>query len=536
MAARMLTCCAEFVTSGRASSGLLKVSQRPDGQVRHVRRICGRGIRTIEASGTGILKHRVGHGALAAPYGRQHSDMFHAVRDSLRPFTLAGQCASSLAPTSSVDAGAQAGADSARPNVIQLLRARGLVDNVTSDELERLASTSSLCVYCGFDPTADSLHLGNLLGIIVLSWFQRCGHTAVALMGGATARIGDPSGKSTERPMMSDETIDANIQGIQRVLHRLLMLPHLPGTLPAGTPPPLFLNNLDWFGRMGMLEFLRDVGRYARVGTMMTKDSVRTRLESEQGISFTEFSYQLLQGYDFVHLRKHHGVNVQVGGSDQWGNIVAGTDLIGKLLRKEEDASDAFGLTFPLLLRSDGSKFGKSESGALWLSADKLSPYLFYQYLFKTPDADVIKFLKMLTFVDLDEIERIEAAMRGGAEAGYAANDAQKRLAEEVTRFVHGEEGLQQALKATEGLRPGSATQLDVKTLEAIAADVPSTVLPRTSIAGAPLVDIMTAIGLTKSKSEARKLVRGGGAYLNNEKVLHHAHRVLWRRGRSCTW
>jgi len=307
-------------------------------------------------------------------------------------------------------------------NVVQILKDRGLVQDTTGEGLEKLVGSKKVSVYCGFDPTAESLHLGNLLGIIVLSWFQRCGHTPVALVGGATGRVGDPSGKSTERPVMTDDVIERNVSGIGGILQKLLT---------AGEAEPKIVNNLDWYGGMGFLTFLRDVGKYARVGTMLSKDSVKTRLNSDTGISFTEFSYQLLQGYDFVHLLQNHGVNVQIGGSDQWGNITAGTELARKILGGEEgDGVECYGLTFPLLVDSTGKKFGKSEGGALWLRADMLSPYKFYQYLFATVDADVVKFLKMLTFLPMAEIAAMEAAMQ---EEGYMPNTAQRLLAEEAT-------------------------------------------------------------------------------------------------------
>lgn len=285
-------------------------------------------------------------------------------------------------------------------NVIEILRSRGLIQDITSPDLETVATKESIAVYCGFDPTADSLHLGNLLGIIVLSWFQRCGHTPVALLGGATGRVGDPSGiyssllfgiffffqyilkinsydiagKSAERPVLSEEAIEHNVSGIERILRRLLVVPQ-----GITAPEPLILNNLEWFGPMNLLTFLREIGKYARVGTMIAKDSVKKRMESETGISYTEFTYQLLQGYDFVHMKRHYNVRVQVGGSDQWGNIIAGTELMRKLGGEDEEQVDngassssnsnndeqCFGMTFPLLLKADGTKFGKSEDGAV---------------------------------------------------------------------------------------------------------------------------------------------------------------------------
>lgn len=386
-----------------------------------------------------------------------------------------------------------------------------MLESLTSDNLRSASSTSNstLKVYCGFDPTAESLHLGNLLGIIVLSWFQRCGHKAVALIGGATARIGDPSGKSLERPELDVDTLEKNTLGITNTLTRIFnMNMNLNNSI-------VVMNNYDWWKEFRLLDFLKQVGRYARVGTMIAKESVKKRLESEQGMSYTEFSYQLLQGYDFLYLFKNEGVNVQIGGSDQWGNITAGTELIRKILQPQ-DGAEAHGLTFPLLLKSDGTKFGKSEDGAIWLSPSFLSPYKFYQYFFSVPDADVIRFLRILTFLDLDEIDELEKEMK---RPGYVPNAAQRRLAEEVTRFVHGEDGLSEALKATEALRPGAETKLDWKTIEGIAEDVPSCSLAYDQVLNLSLVDLSVSAGLLESKSSARRLLKQGGLYLNNCRV-----------------
>ena len=405
-------------------------------------------------------------------------------------------------------------------DVVDVLKERGLLDACTNeDELREAAASGSLSVYCGFDPTADSLHLGNLLGIVVLAWFQRCGHTPVALLGGATGRVGDPSGKSAERPVLDDATINANTEGIKTILEDVLRNSAEMAAEDGVTDvkAAVVMNNLEWFGEMGFLEFLREIGKYARVGTMMAKDSVKTRLDSEQGMSFTEFSYQLLQGYDFCHLFKTHDVRVQVGGSDQWGNITAGTDLIRRILDKDQtEGKGAFGATFPLLLKENGQKFGKSEDGAVWLAASRLSPYKFYQYMVQSTDADVIRFMKMLTFVPLEEIDAMETAMKSD---DYVPNTAQKKLAEETTRFVHGAEGLRKALKATEGLRPGADTVLDAETLEALAEVIPTSELKLAEVLGQPVVDVMALAGLQKSKGEAKRLVKGGGARLNNVKV-----------------
>lgn len=388
-----------------------------------------------------------------------------------------------------------------------------MLESITSDNLRSLASSNekTLKVYCGFDPTAESLHLGNLLGIIVLSWFLRCGHQAVALIGGATARVGDPSGKSIERPELDIDTLENNILGISKTFSTIF-----------GSSNVVILNNYDWWKDFSFLDFLKQVGRFARIGTMIAKESVKKRLESEQGLSFTEFSYQLLQGYDFLYLFQNKGVNVQIGGSDQWGNITAGTELIRKILQPDSD-NEAYGLTFPLLLKSDGSKFGKSEDGAIWLSPSMLSPYKFYQYFFSVPDADVIRFLRILTFLDLEEIDELEKDMK---RPGYVPNTAQRRLAEEVTRFVHGEDGLNEAVKATEALRPGAETKLDWKTIEAIAEDVPSCSFAYDQVLNVSLVDLSVSAGLFESKSAARRLLKQGGVYLNNNRVDSESKRI----------
>lgn len=388
-----------------------------------------------------------------------------------------------------------------------------MLESITSDNLRSLASSNekTLKVYCGFDPTAESLHLGNLLGIIVLSWFLRCGHQAVALIGGATARVGDPSGKSIERPELDIDTLEKNILGIRKTFSTIF-----------GSSNVVILNNYDWWKDFSFLDFLKQVGRFARIGTMIAKESVKKRLESEQGLSFTEFSYQLLQGYDFLYLFQNKGVNVQIGGSDQWGNITAGTELIRKILQPDSD-NEAYGLTFPLLLKSDGSKFGKSEDGAIWLSPSMLSPYKFYQYFFSVPDADVIRFLRILTFLGLEEIDELEKDMK---RPGYVPNTAQQRLAEEVTRFVHGEDGLNEAVKATEALRPGAETKLDWKTIEAIAEDVPSCSLAYDQVLNVSLVDLSVSAGLFESKSAARRLLKQGGVYLNNNRVDSESKRI----------
>jgi len=396
--------------------------------------------------------------------------------------------------------------DGKETNIFKVLRDRGLLDACTNEALVDETSLLPVRVYCGFDPTADSLHIGNLLGIIVLSWFQKYGHTPVALIGGATGRVGDPSGKSSERPMLDDATIDSNSQAIERTIRSILSNKVWQGE------SLIVVNNLEWYSRMSFLEFLRDVGKFSRMGTMLAKDSVKSRLASEGGISFTEFSYQLLQGYDFVHLFRHHGVSVQVGGSDQWGNITAGTDLIRRL----EPAATVSGMTFPLLLKSDGTKFGKSEQGAIWLSAGRLSPYKFYQYFLGVDDADVIRLLRMLTFLPLSEISELEREMNT---TEYVVNTAQRRLAEEMTRYVHGVQGLSEAQAATNILKPGLETELDATALRTMVGLVPSAELPLEEVVGQSLVQLVVKVGLQPSKGATKRLIQGGGLRMNNNKI-----------------
>jgi tyrosyl-tRNA synthetase len=389
-------------------------------------------------------------------------------------------------------------------NIIEHLEKRGFIDQITSLELKKRAN-SPLKVYVGFDPTADSLHLGNLVGIIALCWFQKFGHTPVAIIGGATARIGDPSGKSIERPFLEDEIIENNAKAITQFLTKILRS-------KSSSIHPLILNNNDWYKSFPLIDFLRDVGKFFRLSSMLSKESVKLRLETEEGMSFTEFSYQTLQGYDFYHLYANYGVELQLGGSDQWGNITAGIEFTRKKTSKT-----IFGLTFPLITRSDGKKFGKSESGAIWLDENKLSPYQFYQYLFNMPDADVISLLKRLTFLDLKEIEDIEKFMLS---SDYEPNFAQKRLAEEVTLFVHGKEGLEIAQKVTRGAAPGMDSKLDSVILKEIANDMPNVELSFSEVVGMTFADVAVRAGLTTSKGEANRLINNGGAYLNNEKIL----------------
>ncbi len=388
-------------------------------------------------------------------------------------------------------------------NIVDILQSRGLVDSITHEEL-KTAANKPMKVYCGFDPTGDSLHVGNMVAIMGLAWFQRAGHQPVALVGGATGMIGDPSGKQYERALLDEETLRKNQMGIQKNLETILLA-------DPTLVPPLFLNNYDWFKDFSFLTFLRDVGKHFRVGTMMAKDSVKARMESEEGMSFTEFSYQLLQGYDFYHLHANHGVQVQIGGSDQWGNITAGIEYTRKVTGKQ-----VYGLTMPLLTRSDGQKFGKSEQGAIWMSPDKLSPFEFFQYLVRIADADVIRLLKMLTFIDLGTIRELEHQM---SQPGYVPNTAQRLLAEAITNLVHGQEGVKKALQATLSMMPGKVVELTGDAIREFIKDVPNASLAKSEVSGVKLIDAVVKAGFSASKGDVRRLIRNGGVWLNNAKI-----------------
>ncbi len=395
-------------------------------------------------------------------------------------------------------------------NIICTLESRGFIDAVTSENIQEVTN-KPVKVYVGFDPTSDSLHLGNFMGIMALSWFQKFGHTPIAIVGGATGMIGDPSGRSAERNLLDSEAIEKNLVGIERSLKSIL-------DFSDPKTKPLVLNNHDWYADFNLIDFLRDVGKHFRMGGMLGKDAVKSRLETADGMSFTEFSYQLLQSYDFLHLYDKYGVMLQMGGSDQWGNITAGTELVRKM-RGEV----VYGLTFPLLTRSDGKKFGKSEGGAIWLNADKLSHYDFYQYLYRIPDKDVIKLLTLLTFLELEEIKEIEMEMQ---ERHYIPHTAQRRLAEEVTLLVHGKEGLESALSVTQAAKPGAKTLLDLPTFESLAHEIPTKEILLEEVIGSSILDLLMKTEILPSKSEGRRLLAGGGVYLNNEKVIDEKMKI----------
>ncbi len=383
---------------------------------------------------------------------------------------------------------------------------RGVIHQVTDPHhLPRWLATGSRTLYAGIDPTADSLHVGHLMAVMLLRRFQRRGHRPIALLGGATGMIGDPSGKSQERNLLDVDTLRANIAGMETQLRALL-------DFDSSTAPAVLVNNYDWMSRFGVLDFLREVGKHAPVSVMLAKESVKDRLErGEEGISYTEFSYMLLQAYDFAYLHEHFGCELQVGGSDQWGNITAGIDLARRLR-----GAKLYGLTCPLLTRADGAKMGKSERGAVWLSPERTSPYQFYQYWINVDDADAGTCLRYLTELDSEEIESLD---RSRAEEPHLRN-SQRRLAEELTRLIHGDAGHSAALRATEVFFGAEIVHLDDRELAEIFADVPSKSLRRGRLenGGLPLVDALVESGLAKGKGDARRTIEQGGAYVNNRR------------------
>lgn len=389
--------------------------------------------------------------------------------------------------------------------LIDELRWRGLIHQTTDETgLAKLLNSGQQTVYIGFDPTASSLHVGGLMQLMMLRRFQKAGHRPIALVGGATGMIGDPSGKSEERNLLSADDLQRNVEGVAEQMRRFLDF--------ETKDSALLLNNFDWMKGYSYLEFLRDVGKNFPIGQMMGKESVRSRLESEVGLSYTEFSYMLLQAYDFVHLAKSHNCLIQAGGSDQWGNITAGIDLGRRMIGKQ-----LFGLTAPLLTTSDGRKMGKTESGAIWLDAERTSPYVFFQYWRNVADSDVMRCLAYLTEIDRQEYD----SLKQQTETDPGACAAQKRLAEFMTRLVHGNDGLQSANRASEILFGGEIDRLSDKQLVEIFADVPSREASRQSLAGEGwwIVEALRESGLSASSGEARRAISDGGVYVNNRRV-----------------
>ena len=384
-------------------------------------------------------------------------------------------------------------------SVIKDLQSRGLIAQTTDIEaLDALLNEQKISLYCGFDPTADSLHIGHLLPVLALRRFQQAGHTPIALVGGATGMIGDPSFKATERSLNSAETVAGWVESIRNQLKPFLSF--------EGENAAIMANNADWFGSMNCLDFLRDIGKHFSVNAMLNKESVKQRIERDDvGISFTEFAYSLLQGYDFAELNKRHGAVLEIGGSDQWGNITAGIDLTRRLHQKQ-----VFGLTLPLVTKSDGTKFGKTEGGAVWLNAKKTSPYQFYQFWLKVADADVYKFLKYFTFLSIEEIDTIEAKDK----ASGTKPEAQRILAEEMTRLIHGEEALAAAQRISESLFAEDQSHLTESDFEQLALDGLPTFEVSESL---NVVETLVKTGLASSNKEARGFVNSKAVLLNGK-------------------
>ncbi len=393
-------------------------------------------------------------------------------------------------------------------NLIEELNWRGMVQDImpgTEEQLNREITTG----YIGFDPTADSLHIGNLVPIILLIHLQKCGHKPIALVGGATGMVGDPSGKSEERNFLSEDMLNHNTARVKAQLEKYL---NFDPTIPNAAE---LVNNYDWFRHIGFLDFIRDTGKYITVNYMMGKDSVRKRLEGDSGMSFTEFTYQLVQGYDFYWLHKNKDCKLQMGGSDQWGNIVTGTELIRK-----KGGGDAFAFTCPLITKADGGKFGKSEKGNVWLDAAKTSPYQFYQFWLNAADADAVKYIKIFTFLPKEEIDALIAQHTGNEHQRLL----QKRLAEEITCFVHSRSDYEFAVKAS-GILFNNDTaeilrQLNEEQLLQVLEGVPTVDFSKTTIHnGVDVVSFLTGTKIFSSKGEARKMIQGGGVNINKIKV-----------------
>jgi len=382
--------------------------------------------------------------------------------------------------------------------LIEDLKWRGLIYQQTDETgIENLLNKEQVTLYCGADPTADSLHIGHLLPFFTLRRFQEHGHRPLVLIGGGTGMIGDPSGKSEERKLQTEDQVELNVQGISEQMHKIFEF----GTDKGAK----LVNNKDWLGQISLIDFLRDYGKHVGVNYMLGKDSIQTRLE--HGISFTEFTYTILQAIDFGHLNKTYNCRIQVGGSDQWGNITSGIEL----MRRMYGETEAFGLTIPLVVKSDGKKFGKTEGGAIWLDADKTSPYEFYQFWINTTDADVIKFLKYFTFLSKEAIDTLETSLN---EAPHL-REAQKALAENVTRFIHGQAALDDAIRISQALFSGDLKSLSARELKEGFKDVPQVELDHQTT---NIVEAIVETGIASSKRQAREDVNNGAIYINGER------------------
>jgi len=396
-------------------------------------------------------------------------------------------------------------------NAFDELKWRGLIfDHI--EGVPELLAKEKVTVYNGFDPTADSLHVGHTVPLIAMARLQRFGHTPIAVAGGGTGMIGDPSGKSAERNLLTREQIEYNVECIKKQLAHLL-------DFEVKSNPARLVNNADWLLPLKMVDFLRDTGKHFTVNYMLAKDSVKNRMERDEGLSFTEFSYMLLQSYDYLHLFDTFGCKLQTGGSDQWGNIVAGVELIRRV-RGEQ----AYAMVYNLLTKADGTKFGKTESGSVWLDPERTSPYRFYQFWLNTDDRDVIKNLKYFTFLDQDEIAALDASLAEHPEQ----REPHRALARDMTLRLHGETALARAEQAAQALFGGEISGLSTTEIADIFSDVPSCELPKSQLEGAglPVVDLLVTAGLAKSKGEARRGISEGGIYVNNRRVSDAAQMV----------
>jgi tyrosyl-tRNA synthetase len=391
-------------------------------------------------------------------------------------------------------------------NLIAELRWRGMIQDIMPGTEEQLQKEMT-SAYIGFDPTADSLHIGSLVPILLLAHLQKAGHKPIALVGGATGMVGDPSGKSEERNLLDEETLRHNQEGVKKQLMQYLDFD------PAKANCAEMVNNFDWFKEISFLQFIRDVGKHITVNYMMSKDSVKKRLDGESGMSFTEFTYQLVQGYDFYWLYQHKNAKLQMGGSDQWGNIVTGTELI-----RRKAGGEAFAFTCPLITKADGGKFGKTEKGNIWLDPSKTTPYLFYQFWLNASDADAEKWIKIFTFLPKNEIDTLLERHHQNA----AARELQKTLAKEVTVFVHGDVGYQQAFETTKKTfenQSAPAENLSQHDLENMDGIVKFDFAADKINAGIDIVSFLAETGIFPSKGEARKTVQGGGVSINRNKI-----------------
>ncbi|RYG74934.1 tyrosine--tRNA ligase [Lentibacillus lipolyticus] len=414
-------------------------------------------------------------------------------------------------------------------DILQDLEKRGLIQQTTDQEgLEQHLRENQVTLYCGFDPTADSLHIGHLLPIIMLKRFQRAGHKPIALIGGGTGMIGDPSGRSAERSLNEASVVHDYSEKIKQQLGRLL-------DFDSGSNAARARNNHDWLGSMTVIDFLRDAGKHFGVNYMLGKESVSARIE--QGISYTEFSYMILQSLDFMKLYEQENCTLQIGGSDQWGNITAGMELIRRSRENEEDEVNVFGLTVPLITKADGSKFGKTAGGAIWLDPEKTTPYEFYQFWINTDDRDVMKFLRYFTFLEEDELAELQHELDNHPEKRFA----QKRLAEEMTMMVHSEEDLRQAQKITDSLFSGDLKDLSADDIEQGFKDVPTYEASKEEIG---LIDLLVHASISSSKRQAREDIKNGAIYINGERqqdlqyVVNKADRIddqftIIRRGKK---